>query len=192
MQNNSEKKNSDSVLLQKLKKIFSGSALSGSTFSGTIQEISEPLGESCLVVANKNLFTTLQELKNNPELHFEQMMDLTAVDYLNHDKPSRFQIVYHLLSLQHQFRLRVKCHLVDGEKVESITSLWDAADWYERECYDMYGIIFQGHPNLKRILLYEEFEGHPLRKDYSITKEQPLIPVKEIVERQPYMQKLDI
>ena len=143
MQKKSEQKESDSILLNKLKKIF----------SSTIQEISEPLGESCLVVANKDLFTTLQELKNNPELNFAQMMDLTVVDYLNHDKPSRFQIVYHFLSLQHQFRLRVKCNLEDGEKVESISSLWLAADWYERECYDMYGIDFLGHPNLKRILL---------------------------------------
>ena len=81
MQKKSEQKESDSILLNKLKKIF----------SSTIQEISEPLG-SCLVVANKDLFTTLQELKNNPELNFAQMMDLTVVDYLNHDKPSRFQI----------------------------------------------------------------------------------------------------
>ncbi len=175
-------KNSESVLLQELKTIF----------TSKIQEISEPLGETSLIVANKDLFATLQELKNNPKLHFEQMMDLTAVDYLNHNKPSRFQIVYNLLSLKHQFRVRVKCPLADGEEVKSIVSLWLAADWYERECYDMYGINFKGHPNLKRILLYEEFEGHPLRKDYPICKEQPLIPIKQIEERQPYMQKLDL
>ena len=86
-----------------------------------------------LIVANKDLFATLQELKNNPKLHFEQMMDLTAVDYLNHNKPSRFQIVYNLLSLKHQFRVRVKCALADGEEVKSIVSLWLAADWYERD-----------------------------------------------------------
>ena len=88
----------------------------------------------------------------------------------------RFVVVYHFYSLQHKHRLRlvVPVEEVDAE-LDSLTSLWAGADWLEREVWDMFGIRFQGHPDLKRILMYEEFEGHPLRKDYPVNKRQPLI-----------------
>jgi NADH-quinone oxidoreductase subunit C len=90
--------------------------------------------------------------------------------------PRRFAVVYHFFSLPHKHRLRVEVP-VDEEnpEVDSLTSLWGGANWLEREVWDMYGIRFNGHPNLKRILMYEEFEGHPLRKDYPVKKRQPLI-----------------
>jgi NADH-quinone oxidoreductase subunit C len=90
--------------------------------------------------------------------------------------PARFVVVYHLFSLPLQHRLRVEVPVEEGEaEVDSLTSLWAAADWLEREVWDMFGIRFRGHPNLKRILMYEEFAGHPLRKDYPVNKRQPLI-----------------
>ncbi len=88
----------------------------------------------------------------------------------------RFEVVYHFYSLAHNHRLRLKVPLTaEDPSVDSVTSLWQSADWFEREVWDMFGIRFIGHPNLKRILMYEPFEGYPLRKDYPITKRQPLI-----------------
>ncbi|OLC80999.1 MAG: hypothetical protein AUJ01_02675 [Acidobacteria bacterium 13_1_40CM_3_65_5] len=93
--------------------------------------------------------------------------------------PERFAVVYHFFSLPLKHRLRVEVPLGDAEEadaeVDSLVSLWAGADWLEREVWDMFGIRFRGHPNLKRILLYEEFVGHPLRKDYPVNKRQPLI-----------------
>ena len=87
-----------------------------------------------------------------------------------------FAVVYHFYSLKHKHRLRLVVPLEETEtELDSLTSLWAGADWLEREVWDMFGIRFKGHPNLKRILMYEEFEGHPLRKDYPVNKRQPLI-----------------
>ena len=89
---------------------------------------------------------------------------------------ARFAVVYHFYSLKHKHRLRLVVPVTEAEaELDSLTSLWAGADWLEREVWDMFGIRFQGHPNLTRILMYEEFEGHPLRKDYSVNKRQPLI-----------------
>jgi NADH-quinone oxidoreductase subunit C len=90
--------------------------------------------------------------------------------------PARFMLVYHFFSLSLKHRLRVEVPVEDDRpEVDSMTSLWGAADWYEREVWDMFGIRFRGHPNLTRILMYEEFVGHPLRKDYPVNRRQPLI-----------------
>ena len=90
--------------------------------------------------------------------------------------PARFEVVYHFFSLPLRHRLRLKVLVEESDPmVDSLTSLWATANWFEREVWDMYGIRFRGHPNLKRILMYEEFVGHPLRKDYPVNKRQPLI-----------------
>ncbi len=90
--------------------------------------------------------------------------------------PSRFAVVYHFYSLAHKHRLRLVVPVEEAvAEVDSLTSLWPGANWLEREVWDMFGISFRGHPDLKRILMYEEFEGHPLRKDYPVNKRQPLI-----------------
>ena len=89
---------------------------------------------------------------------------------------ARFAVVYHFYSLEHKHRLRLVVPVTEAEaELDSLTPLWAGADWLEREVWDMFGIRFKGHPNLTRILMYEEFEGHPLRKDYSVNKRQPLI-----------------
>ena len=104
--------------------------------------------------------------------HFEILLDITAVDYFK-KKEKRFEVVYHFLSLKEKVRLRIKVPVAEGEKVPSYTPLWKNANWLEREVDDMFGIEFEGHPDLRRILLYPEFEGHPLRKDYPLKKSQP-------------------
>ena len=109
--------------------------------------------------------------RNDSRLQMETIISLTCVDYIEF-----FEIVYHLYSLNHNARLRVKIPVSEDDcSIDSIWSLWKTANWYEREVWDLYGIKFNGHPDLRRILLYEEFKGHPLRKDYPINKRQPLI-----------------
>ena len=108
------------------------------------------------------------------EKQFDMLADLTAVDYLGREP--RFEMVYHLVSIETSNRIRIKVPLSqDDLKTPTLCELWAGANWLEREAYDMYGIDFTGHPDPTRIYLYEEFEGHPLRKDYPKEKRQPLI-----------------
>lgn len=112
------------------------------------------------------------------ELGFDFLMDLTAADYL--PREPRFELVCHFYSSKNNYRLRLKCPVAgDDARVDSLTPLWTGANWFEREAYDMYGIKFEGHPDLRRILMYDGFEGHPLRKDYPLKKRQPRIPHRE-------------
>lgn len=147
--------------------------LSGS-FPGDIREAAFANGEAVAVVAPESLRRIMEFLKTDTRLLFNVLLDITAVDLPGREP--RFDVVYHLLSMPFNQRLRIKV-AAPGEKpaVDSLTSLWESANWLEREVWDMFGIQFAGHPNLKRILLYSEFEGHPLRKDYPIRKRQPLI-----------------
>ncbi|KAK3584216.1 hypothetical protein CHS0354_035297 [Potamilus streckersoni] len=148
------------------------------------------LGDLTLTVPKQNIREICLALKNIPEFSFDQMMDLTAVDYLLQGVTPRFQVVYHLKSLGKAHRIRLKCSVEESDTmIDSIHDIWAAANWYERECYDMYGITFNGHPDLRRIIMYNEFEGHPLRKDYPITMEQPLVELRNIPERHHYMDK---
>lgn len=141
-------------------------------------------GDETIVVQPEDVLEVMEFLRNDEELQFDMMMDLTAVDYLGnmraHDYMkqlgARFEVVYHLYSVPKNHRIRVKAPVSeDNCFIDSVTGVWAGADWFEREAWDLYGIVFRGHPNLKRILLYDEFVGHPLRKDYSKTKRQPLI-----------------
>lgn len=103
------------------------------------------------------------------EEKFDMLVDLTAVDWPKREK--RFDIVLNLYSFAKNERLRLKAHAADGEPVPSVCEVWPAANWLERECYDMFGIVFEGHPDLKRILMPDEWQGYPLRKDYDILKQ---------------------
>jgi NADH-quinone oxidoreductase subunit C len=144
------------------------------SFPEDVIEIASPQGDATAVIWPRALRKILEFLKNDPRLSFELLADLTAVDYAGR-KP-RFEVVYHLASLSFKRRLRIKIRVEESvAEVDSVTSLWGCANWLEREVWDMFGIGFAGHPGLKRILLYEEFKGHPLRKDYPIQKRQPLI-----------------
>ena len=132
-----------------------------------------PQGDATAIIRPEFLTKIMDFLKNDSRLLFDVLMDVTAVDY-NERKP-RFEVVYHLLSLSFNRRLRIKLQIAEGKPVESLTPMWGCANWLEREVWDMFGIPFSGHPDLKRILMYDEFEGHPLRKDYPYKKRQPRI-----------------
>ena len=138
-------------------------------------------GEETAIIRPEALLAVAKFLKETPELDFNFLMDLTAVDYLFYaggriQKEFRFETVYHFLSLKHNHRIRIKVPVDEkSPEVDSLSGLWASANWYEREVWDMFGIRFKGHPNLKRILMYEEFKGHALRKDYAFNKRQPLI-----------------
>ncbi len=109
----------------------------------------------------------LEYLRNDPSLRFTTLVDVTAVDWP--DRERRFEVVYHLLSMPNNARIRVKAELLEGEIMPSVIGVFPVADWYEREVFDMYGIIFSGHPDLRRILTDYGFRGHPLRKDFPTT-----------------------
>ena len=131
-------------------------------------------GDATAIVRKEDILVICKFLRDDPELAYNFMIDLTAVDYMG--KEPRFEVVYHLYSLTKNQRVRIKAQVSEADcTIDSIVSVWVAADWFEREAFDLYGIVFRGHPNLKRILLYEGFEGHPLRKDYPVKKRQPLI-----------------
>jgi NADH-quinone oxidoreductase subunit C len=139
-----------------------------------VQETHSRLGDATARVDPTQIVEVLRMLRDDPELEFEMLTDLTAVDYLG--EVPRFEVVYHLYSVAKNHRVRIKARVAeDAPEIESAVSLWPSADWMEREVWDLYGIRFRNHPDLRRILLYEQFDGHPLRKDYPKEKRQPLV-----------------
>ena len=139
-----------------------------------VQETHARLGDATARVDPARIVEVLRMLRDDPELEFEMLTDLTAVDYLG--EVPRFEVVYHLYSVAKNHRVRIKARVAeDAPEIESAVSLWPSADWMEREVWDLYGIRFRNHPDLRRILLYEQFDGHPLRKDYPKEKRQPLV-----------------
>ena len=148
-------------------------------FPEFVRETHSQLGQDTVIVDKSAVVEVARFLKEDQELNFNILADLTAVDYWK-EKP-RFEVVYHFLSLENKFRLRVKARVEETEaELPSLCSLWPAANWYEREVFDMFGIRFTGHPDLKRILMYPGFEGYPLRKDYPKTRHQPLVEYREL------------
>jgi NADH-quinone oxidoreductase subunit C len=136
-------------------------------------------GDHTAVVTREAIVDALTYCRDDAALRFDVLMDLTAVDYLKfpgrEDGP-RFDVVYHLYSIPHNHRLRLRVPVEqDDPVVPTATPLWPIANWLEREVWDMFGIRFAGHPDLRRLLMYEEFVGHPLRKDYPVDRRQPLI-----------------
>jgi NADH-quinone oxidoreductase subunit C len=116
------------------------------------------------------LIEVLRFLRDDPRTRFEQLCDLTCVDYLNFPGATdRFGVIYSLLSLTHNHRFWIKCFVNDpAPKLPSVVAIWPGADWMEREVFDMFGIAFEGHPDLRRILTWDGFDAHPLRKDYPL------------------------
>ncbi len=147
-------------------------------FGADIVSTHSDFGDDTALVRRERILEILTFLRDAPDLQFDFAMDLTGVDYLGEEP--RFEVVYHLYSLpkNHRVRIKVRLHEVDPV-IDSAVAVWRGIDWYEREAFDMYGIVFRGHPNLKRILMYEGFVGHPLRKDYPKAKRQPTIGPQE-------------
>ena len=150
---------------------------------GRIADIAAALGEVTLTIRAVDLIEAMTLLRDRPELRFEQLIDVCGVDYGSFGKaawdgePSesgarpRFAIVYHLLSLANNWRLRVRAFADDDEMpvIESVINIWPSANWFEREAFDLYGIVFTGHPDLRRILTDYGFIGHPFRKDFPLS-----------------------
>ena len=118
-------------------------------------------------IKKNDILKTIQFLKEDRNLQYNQLIDLTAIDYPS--RKNRFEVVYIFLSMTQNKRVIIKTSLKEDENIESITSIHKAADWYERECYDLFGIKFLNHPDLRRIMTDYNFEGHPLRKDFPLT-----------------------
>ena len=143
--------------------------------------------DDTVIVRRDVIVEVVRFLREDPELAFDLWADLFGVDLSklgNRPNPGfpyareRFEVVYRFYSVSTKKRICIKVPVPESDPVlPSITSVWRGANWFERECWDMYGIRFEGHPGLKRLLMYDGFEGHPLRKDYVTTKRQPLIGV---------------
>ncbi|RKU35034.1 NADH-quinone oxidoreductase subunit C [Candidatus Poribacteria bacterium] len=138
-------------------------------------EQDEVRGTPVVVVRKERAYTVLEYLKTDPELAYTYLVDVTAVDNSEMESAlmqfdyARFMVVYQLYSYQGQCRFRVKVPVHENDlSISSVTALWRGANWLERETYDMFGIHFEGHPDLRRILMPDDFEGHPLRKDYPL------------------------
>jgi NADH-quinone oxidoreductase subunit C len=139
-----------------------------------VQETHARLGDATARVDPTRIVEVLRLLRDDPELEFEMLTDVTAVDYVG--EVPRFEVVYHLYSVAKNHRVRIKARVPEeAPEIESAVAVWPSANWMEREIWDLYGIRFRNHPDLRRILLYEQFDGHPLRKDYPKEKRQPLV-----------------
>jgi NADH-quinone oxidoreductase subunit C len=125
------------------------------------------LNELSILVPRTRIVEVLQALRDDPAIAMNQLMDLCGADYP--DRPERFEIVYNLLSLHYNTRIRVKVHANEESSVPSVVGVYSAAGWFERECWDLYGVAFSNHPDLRRILTDYGFEGHPLRKDFPLS-----------------------
>jgi NADH-quinone oxidoreductase subunit C len=152
-------RNKESILIDKVKESFMDEILDTIVFKGEVSH----------VVKKNALRAICNFLKMDPEFKMNYLVDVLGVD---HNPPAqdspRFEIVYHLYSIPKRHRIRLKVKVPEGESVPTVSDIWRAADWPEREVYDMFGIVFDGHPNLKRIYLAEDWEGFPLRKDYPL------------------------
>jgi NADH-quinone oxidoreductase subunit C len=142
-----------------------------------VLEASSPFGDDTLVIRPAALREVMDVLRAVPH-DFAMLLDLTVVDFP--DRTERFEIVYHLLSLSRNRRIRIKLSVGESNPaVASLTPVWKNADWLEREAYDMFGVTFEGHPYLRRLFMYDGFEGHPLRKDYGLRHRQPRLPLRK-------------
>ncbi|MBK5567317.1 NADH-quinone oxidoreductase subunit C [Ensifer sp. 2YAB10] len=137
------------------------------TRGALISDASLNYGELTLTTTSANLIALLTFLRDDVQCAFVNFVDVCGVDWPQ--RPDRFDVVYHLLSPRQNLRVRVKVSTGENEPVPSATPVYPGADWFEREAYDMYGILFTGHPDLRRILTDYGFEGHPLRKDFPVT-----------------------
>jgi NADH-quinone oxidoreductase subunit C len=150
-------------------------------FGEAVLETHDQFGDDTAVIDPAQWKAVAAFLRDDSACSMDHFIDLTAVDYMGRRSP-RFEVVLHLRSSDRLHRIRIKARVDaegDGEtdtaKIDSLVDVWRGANWFERECYDMFGIEFVGHPDLRRILMYEQFRGFPLRKDYAASRTQPLV-----------------
>ena len=149
-------------------------------FPGVVTDAYEGVGgDDCAFVRKDGIADVCRFLKDDPKLRFNMAPYVTAVDYLGEEP--RFEVVYNLLSTVTGVRIRLRVKVPEGDAtLPSVTPIWRGADWFERYCFDLYGIRFTGHPDMRRLLMYDEFVGHPLRKDYPLRGRQPLVPERDV------------
>jgi NADH-quinone oxidoreductase subunit C len=158
------------LLLTRLKEQFGDAVLETSSFRG--DEVAR--------VTNEIWKAAARFLRDDPQCACDYFVDLSAVDYPEREEEDgRFEVYVIVYSIAKKHRIRLKTRVREGAELDSLVDVYAGANWQERECFDMFGVKFRGHPDLRRILLYEEFEGHPLRKDYPANKTQPLVPYRE-------------
>jgi len=133
---------------------------------GAVQQVSFWVGDWTIIVDAARLPDVARYLRDSPEARFEFLSDLTASDWP--PRPKRFDVIYNLYSVTLRHRLRIKIRAGEADAVPSMTAVWPSANWLEREVFDMFGIRFDGHPNLRRILMPDDWQGHPERKDYPL------------------------
>ena len=135
-------------------------------FPASVLEVKIFREEINVTVQKKDIFEICRFLYSDPDLQYQMLTDLCGVDFF--PQTPRFEVVYFIYSMKNQQRLRLKIKVGESESVLSVESIWKAADWLEREVYDLFGIPFDNHPDLRRILLWDGYEGHPLRKDFPV------------------------
>jgi NADH-quinone oxidoreductase subunit C len=133
-------------------------------FPGAVQAVSYHAGEVTALLDKDSLLAACRFLKEDPALRMDYLSNLCGVDFPDREK--RFEVVYHLFSISRKHRINLKIRVADQEPAPSVTGIWRTANWHEREAFDLFGIPFEGHPDLRRILLTDEWQGHPLRKEY--------------------------
>jgi NADH-quinone oxidoreductase subunit C len=133
--------------------------------AGAVTDAANALGELTVAVNPAHIVAVCRHLKDAQK--FVRLSSVTAVDWMPEEP--RFELVYHLQSVERNLRVRIKARVGgDAPEIDSVTGIWRGANWYEREVFDLFGVVFRGHPNMKRLLMPEDWEGHPLRKDYPI------------------------
>jgi NADH-quinone oxidoreductase subunit C len=138
------------------------------TFPDQVIDVAEFRDQVSVIVKRDQIIPILKYLHDDLSLSLDHLQDLTAVDYKG-KKDVRFEVVYSLYSIKYRHKIRIRAQVPENDtKINSVVPLWAGANWHERECYDMFGIVFTGHPDLRRILLPEDWEGYPLRKDYPL------------------------
>ncbi len=154
----------ESMIAKKVKEKFPGALLGVKKFKD----------ELTLCIGKDDIQSIGKFLRDDDELAFDFLSDLCGVDKTRLDDSNSFEVVYHLYSLKRNHRVRLKVQIPASEpNISTVTNVWNTANWHEREAYDMFGIVFEGHPCLERILTPDGFEGHPLRKDYPLKGRQP-------------------
>ncbi len=149
-------------------------------FGDKIVESHSFRGDQTVIVQREALLDVMKVLRDEAPFEMHFLMDQTVVDRLEMGKKPRFEVVYHLFNRENFKRIRVKVQVSEDDCwIDSVKSLWLAADWMEREAWEFYGIDFRGHGDLRNVLLYPEFEGYPLRKDYPKDGEQPRLPLRD-------------
>ena len=163
-------------------------------FPEQVIDVVEFRDQVSVIIKRDRILQVCRYLHDDAALSFDHLKDLCGVDYLN-KKEVRFEVVYNLYSIRHHHMIRLRAEVPENDPtIESVTPIWAGANWHERECFDMFGIRFKGHPDMRRILMPEDWEGYPLRKDYPLkgpAPEQEWSGLTEVIERSKELREFE-